>query len=58
MLEREFLHNHSEFIDLIRFDPENAEIWVNTSSMVTGIKMLMGMDPTKDMKDKVARVTL
>ena len=45
-------------VALIRLDPENAEIWVNASSMVAGIKMLMGIDPKQDAKDKVAHVTL
>ena len=45
-------------IALIRFDPENAEIWIDASSMVAGIKMLLGIDPKEDYKDKVAEVTL
>lgn len=45
-------------IALIRLDPENAEIWVDASSIVAGIKMLMGIDPKQDYKDKVAQVTL
>ena len=43
---------------LIRLDPENAEIWVDASSMVAGIKMLLGIDPKQDYKDKVAELTL
>lgn len=45
-------------IALIRLDPEEAEIWVDASSIVAGIKMLIGVDPKKDYKDKVANVTL
>lgn len=45
-------------IALIRLDPEHAEIWIDASSMVAGIKMLMGIDPKKDYKDKVAEVAL
>lgn len=45
-------------IALIRLDPENAEIWIDASSMVAGIKMLLGIDPKQDYKDKVAQVTL
>lgn len=45
-------------IALIRLDPENAEIWIDASSAVAGIKMLMGIDPKKDYKDKVAEVSL
>ncbi|MEO6800533.1 MAG: pyridoxamine 5'-phosphate oxidase family protein [Rhodanobacter sp.] len=43
---------------LLRLDPENAEIWENASSMVAGAKMLLGMDPKEDYKDKVADVDL
>ncbi len=43
---------------LIRLDPETAEIWIDASSAVAGIKMLLGIDPKEDYKDKVAEVTL
>ena len=43
---------------LIRLDPENAEIWIDASSVVAGIKMLIGLDPKEDYKDKVAKVAL
>jgi general stress protein 26 len=45
-------------ICLIRLDPENAEIWIDASSIVAGIKMLIGIDPKKDYEDKVAQVSL
>ena len=43
---------------LLRLDPERAEIWSDASSLVAGIKMLLGSDPKKDYKDKVAEVSL
>src|SRR5688572_11956509 len=43
---------------LLRLDPERAEIWLDASSMVAGIKMLFGADPKEDYKDKVAEVHL
>ena len=43
---------------LVRLDPESAEIWLDASSFVAGIKMLLGTDPKGDYKDKVARVDL
>ena len=43
---------------LLRFDAERAEIWLDASSFVAGIKMLLGADPKQDYKDKVAEVTL
>ncbi len=45
-------------IALIRLDPENAEIWTDASSVVAGIKMLLGIDPKEDYKEKVAEVSL
>ena len=45
-------------ITLIRLDPETAEIWIDASSIVAGVKMLFGMDPKEDYKDKVAEVVL
>ena len=43
---------------LLRLDAETAEIWLDASSLLAGIKMLFGADPKADYKDKVARVTL
>jgi general stress protein 26 len=45
-------------ISLIRLDAENAEIWIDASSIVAGIKMLIGIDPKQDYKDNVAEVAL
>lgn len=43
---------------LLRFDPEHAEVWLNESSMLAGVKMLFGNDPKQGYKDKVADVDL
>ena len=43
---------------LLRLDAERAEIWADASSMVAGIKMLLGVDPKEEYKDKVAKVAL
>ncbi len=43
---------------LLRFDPEHAEIWLNESSLLAGVKMLFGVDPKKEYADKVADVDL
>ncbi len=43
---------------LLRFDPERAEIWADASSIVAGIKLLLGVDPKEEYKDKVAEVSL
>ena len=39
---------------LLRLDADNAEIWENASSVFAGLKLLLGADPKKDYKDKVA----
>ena len=43
---------------LLRLDCERAEIWVDASSLVAGIKLLLGSDPKEEYKDKVAKVSL
>ena len=45
-------------LTLIRLDAETAVIWLNGSSVVAGVKLLFGVDPKKDYKDKVAEVSL
>lgn len=43
---------------LLRFDPHEAEIWLDGSSVMAGIKMLLGFDPKDEYKDNVAKVEL
>jgi general stress protein 26 len=43
---------------LLRLDAERAEIWGDASSIVAGVKLLLGVDPKKDYRDKVAEVPL
>jgi general stress protein 26 len=44
---------------LLRFDPANAEIWKDASSIVAGVKLFLGMgDPKEDYKDSVAQVRM
>jgi general stress protein 26 len=43
---------------LLRFDPEHAEVWLNESNLLAGVKLLFGADPKKDYQDKVADVDL
>jgi len=43
---------------LLRLDAEKAEIWLDGSSIVAGIKTLFGADPKKDYKDNGATVAL
>lgn len=43
---------------LLRFDPGQAEIWLDGSGIVAAIKMLVGIDPKTDYRDNVAQVKL
>ena len=43
---------------LLRLDAEHAEVWLNESSLLAGVKMALGIDPKQDYKDKVADVDL
>lgn len=43
---------------LLRFEPGVAELWQNASSLLAGIKMLVGVDPKKEYRDDVAKVRL
>ncbi len=43
---------------LLRLDAERAEIWENGSSLVAGVKAMLGVDPKEDFQDKVAEVQL
>lgn len=45
-------------LQLLRFEPRDAQIWLNEHSAVAGIKMLLGKDPKEDYKDKTAHVRL
>ncbi len=45
-------------LTLLRLDAERAEIWLDASSVVAGIKMLFGADPKQDAKDKMGEVAL
>jgi general stress protein 26 len=44
-------------LTLLRFDAERAEIWLDASSVVAGVKALFGIDPKKH-NQKVAEVEL
>ena len=43
---------------LLRLDAEKAEIWENASSVLAGVKSMLGIDPKKDADKKVAEVSL
>jgi len=43
---------------LMRFDPKDAEIWLDGSSLLAGLKVLFGSDPKTAHADNVAKVSL
>ena len=43
---------------LLKMDVGEAKVWLNSNSLVAGIKMLLGVDPKKDNADKVATLNL
>jgi general stress protein 26 len=43
---------------LLRLDTDRGQVWENASSLLAGLKMLMGKDPKAEYQDKVARVDL
>lgn len=43
---------------LLRLDPDEAQIWRDGSSLIAGVKMLLGVDPKESYKENVAKVSL
>jgi len=45
-------------VRLLRLDPDEAEIWLDGSSLLAGLRLLLGADPKKKYKENVAKVQL
>ena len=45
-------------LQLLRFDAEHAQVWLNENSLFAGVKLLFGVDPKREYRDKVAEVRL
>ena len=45
-------------LQLLRFDPDQAQVWLNENSLFAGVKLLVGQDPKQAYQDKVAEVRL
>jgi general stress protein 26 len=43
---------------LLRFEPVDAQVWLNENSLFAGIKVLLGRDPKKEYADKTADLNL
>lgn len=45
-------------LQLLRFEPGRAQIWLNDHSLLAGVKLLLGRDPKASYADKTADVRL
>jgi len=45
-------------LQLLRLDPERAQVWLNENNLWAAVKLLLGRDPKQDYKEKVADVRL
>ena len=43
-------------LTLLRFDASEAKVWIDGSSLLAGLKILLGSDPKTDYQDKVAEI--
>jgi len=43
---------------LLRLDTGDAHVWLNEHSLVSGVKMLLGLDPKESYRDKTGQVDL
>jgi general stress protein 26 len=45
-------------LQLLRLDPERAQVWLNENNLWAAVKLLLGSDPKADYKDKVGDIRL
>lgn len=45
-------------LQLLRFEPNRAQIWLNEHKLLAGVKLLLGGDPKAAYQDKTAQVRL
>ena len=45
-------------LQLLRFEPEHGQVWLNEHSLFAGVKLLLGRDPKAEYRDKVGDVRL
>jgi general stress protein 26 len=43
-------------LQLVRLDPDRAQVWLNENSAVAAVKLLLGRDPKQEYQGKVADV--
>jgi general stress protein 26 len=45
-------------LQLLRFDPRRAQVWLNENSVFAGVRLLLGQDPKAEYADKTAQLDL
>jgi general stress protein 26 len=45
-------------LQLLRFEPTRAQVWLNDHSLMAGVKLLLGRDPKAEYADKTADLRL
>lgn len=45
-------------LQLMRFEPDSAQVWLGENNLLAGMKLVLGMDPKKDEEGRVARLKL
>jgi general stress protein 26 len=45
-------------LQLMRFDPDHAQVWLNEHTLVAGVKLMLGRDPKREYREKVADIPL
>ena len=50
--------NDDPKLQLLRFEPDRAQIWLNDHSLFAGVKLLLGKDPKASYQDKTADIRL
>jgi general stress protein 26 len=43
---------------LLRFDPASAEVWLDGSSILAGLKVLLGRKPQQEYSENIAKIAL
>ena len=45
-------------LQLMRFEPDSAQVWLNENTLFAGVKLVLGVDPKKAYEGKVAHLSL
>jgi general stress protein 26 len=45
-------------LQMLSFDPDRAQVWLNENSVFAGVRLMLGRDPKRDYADKTAELRL